>query len=305
MGNDLRGLAGHSADSFGDTRDYWWNDDYIALLARRWGLDRAEKVLDVGCGVGHWGRVLSRVLPESASILGIDRDTLWIDKATEWATEAGKGGRFEYRVGPADALPFQEGAFDLVTCQTVLMHVSDPAAVFREMVRVVRPGGVILTAEPTNILWSLLPSLALGESVDQSVSMLRFQLICERGKQAVGEGNNLVGESVPRLFADAGLEHIEVRMNDRPWSLIPPYDSDFQRAQVEEAFDMAERNLWIWNESTTRRYFLAGGGAPHDFSAFWDATLDQTQRWVEALRRKTYSSAGGGLHYLVCGRRPA
>jgi SAM-dependent methyltransferase len=255
--------------------------------------------------VGHWGRVLSRVLPESATIVGIDREPLWIEKATEWAAAAGKRWRFDYRLASADSLPFPDGSFDLVTCQTVLIHVPDPVAVLREMVRVVRPGGLILAAEPTNITWSVLPSVALGETADQTVAMLHFQLVCERGKQALGEGSNLLGEAVPQLFAQAGLEDIEVRQNDRPWSLVPPYQSVFEQAQVDEGLDMAERRLWIADEPTTRRYFLAGGGSPEDFAPRWNAAMAQNQRWVQAIRQHRYALAGGGLHYLVFGRRPA
>src|SRR4051812_44702072 len=40
----------------GDWRDTWWNADFLDLMARRWGLSSALRVLDVGCGVGHWGR---------------------------------------------------------------------------------------------------------------------------------------------------------------------------------------------------------------------------------------------------------
>lgn len=304
MGNDLRTLPGHSAQHFGDTRDYWWNDDYIALVARRWGLDRAQTVLDVGCGVGHWGRVLSRVLPESAVVTGVDRERLWIDKATEAATADGKRWRFSYQVASADSLPFQDGSFDLVTCQTVLIHVADPVAVLGEMVRVARPGGLVLAAEPTNITWSVLLSIALGETPAETAALLHFQMICERGKASLGEGNNLLGESVPRLFAQAGLEEIEVRQNDRPWSLVPPYQSAFERAQVEEGLDMFERKLWSWDEPTTRRYFLAGGGSAETFATHWNAAMDQTHRWAEAIRQRRYAIAGGGLHYLVCGRRP-
>ena len=36
------------------SRDFWWNEDFVELLARRVRLADAEAVLDVGCGIGHW-----------------------------------------------------------------------------------------------------------------------------------------------------------------------------------------------------------------------------------------------------------
>jgi 2-polyprenyl-3-methyl-5-hydroxy-6-metoxy-1,4-benzoquinol methylase len=49
----------HSADYFGATRDFWWNHDFLELMSARWRLAAVRSVLDVGCGVGHWGRCLA------------------------------------------------------------------------------------------------------------------------------------------------------------------------------------------------------------------------------------------------------
>lgn len=65
MGNEFKGRAEHSAEHFGDTRDYWWNRDFLQLMAKRWKLGTVRNVLDVGCGVGHWGMLLASVMPET------------------------------------------------------------------------------------------------------------------------------------------------------------------------------------------------------------------------------------------------
>ena len=74
MGNQFKGRAEHSAECFGDTRDHWWNLDFLRLMARRWKLDAVRDVLDVGCGVGHWGMLLASVLPDDARVTGVDRE---------------------------------------------------------------------------------------------------------------------------------------------------------------------------------------------------------------------------------------
>jgi hypothetical protein len=61
--------------------------------------------------------------------------------------------------------------------------------------------------------------------------------------------------------------------------------------------------VWLWDEPTTRRYFLAAGGAAEEFTVRWNAAMAQNQRWADAVRQKKYSAAGGGLFYLVLGRR--
>lgn len=49
------------------------------------------------------------------------------------------------------ALPFTDGAFDMVTCQTVLIHIAEPKAAFKEMMRSTKPGGLVLTVEPCHM----------------------------------------------------------------------------------------------------------------------------------------------------------
>jgi hypothetical protein len=43
----------HSAAYFNEQRDFWWNADYLGLVAARLGLKRARSALDVGAGMGH------------------------------------------------------------------------------------------------------------------------------------------------------------------------------------------------------------------------------------------------------------
>ncbi|KYF83990.1 hypothetical protein BE17_33185 [Sorangium cellulosum] len=305
MGNEFVEHPSHSAEYFGDTRDGWWNRDYVELLARRWGLSRVREVLDIGCGVGHWGRVLGGVLPRAARVTGVDRDPVWVEKATERAAARGEGERFRYQVAVAERLPFDGDTFDLVTCQTVLIHAADPGAMLSEMVRVTRPGGLVAVAEPNNLASALLSAAVLQAPVDETLALVRFQLLCERGKAALGEGNNSVGELIPELFARHGLTDIQVYLNDKANVMLPPYASAEQRATAEELSDFARRDFWIWSRPDTLRYFLAGGGMEQDFEACWAAAMAAAQRIAEAIASKRYASAGGSVGYVVSGTKPS
>src|SRR6516165_2694009 len=66
MGDPSSEKKPHSAEYFGEWRDYWWEPEYVALVLRAWGIEKYKRVLDVGCGVGHWGRVLLPHLPADA-----------------------------------------------------------------------------------------------------------------------------------------------------------------------------------------------------------------------------------------------
>lgn len=304
MANEFSQVEGHSAEHFGDTRDFWWNRDFLQLIARRWRFDEVRSVLDVGCGVGHWGLLLASVLPKAARVSGVDPELNWVAHATSRAASRGLDDRFDFRQGSAEQLPFPDDSFDLVTCQTVLIHLSDPALALVEMRRVARPGGLVIVAEPNNLSGALLMDTVASEtSVEDLVELVRFQLICERGKVALGEGDNSLGERVAGLLAAQGLVDIDVYVNDKASVIVPPYSNPQQQAFVAEASDRAERDVWIWDERETRRLFLAGGGDERDFAAHFERGLEAGRRVVRSLHDQTYHGIAGGAFYLVAGRK--
>jgi SAM-dependent methyltransferase len=304
MGNQFKGLPAHSAEHFGETRDHWWNRDFLRLMAERWRFNVVRDVLDVGCGVGHWGMLLASVMTESVRVTGIDREPIWVEQATARSVARGLGRRFSYLLGEAERLPFPDNSFDLTTCQTVLIHISDPAAAIAEMRRVTRPGGLVAVAEPNNLTESLLlDSISNQASIDDIVELVRFQLTCERGKVALGEGDNSLGDRVPGLLVAQGLTDVEAYVNDMATAVLPPYGAVAQHAFSEDARDRVARRLWNWSEGEARRFFLAGGGARDDFAAHFARGLASREKIVHGLDDATYHGIIGGNFYLVAGRK--
>lgn len=148
--------AGHSEAYFGAYRDFWWNADFLQLLGARLQLHDCRRVLDVVSGLGHWTRLLLPLLAADAELSLIDRDPKWVQASQAWSNQPAYSSRaFDARHGSADALPYADASFDLVTCQTLLIHVSNPSAVLDEMRRVLAPGGLLLCVEPDNpTTWS-------------------------------------------------------------------------------------------------------------------------------------------------------
>jgi len=302
MEGDAAKRERHSENWFGDARDHWWHRDFLALVARRWDLGEMRHVLDVGCGIGHWGRALLPHLASTTTLSGIDCEPDWVVEATARARAHGLAGRVTYLQGTVEALPFEDATFDLVTCQTVIMHLADPLVGLREMLRVLAPGGRILVAEPNNRATAMAvidPEL----SIEDQLGLLELELRGQRGKQRLGEGDNSIGERVPGLFATLGLSDIQVLQNDKSGPFVPPYASDDEQARIDNNRELVDRRLWIADEAGSRRYWLAGGGSEADFPQRWELMMRAHRLRYEALVAGTYASAGGALFYLVTGKK--
>ncbi len=96
------------------------------------GVTRGMRVLDVCCGPGMLG---AGALERGAEATGLD----FSREAVELARNLVPNGHFER--GDAQALPYPPESFDAVLCGYGLMHLPEPAAALREMLRVLRPGG--------------------------------------------------------------------------------------------------------------------------------------------------------------------
>src|SRR5436190_10401494 len=188
----------HSAEQFGSQRDFWWHRDFLDLMAKRWRLAEASSLVDIGCGRCHWSRLLYPYLRSPATFAGMDRETRWVAEAREHFRSAFPNvapDLLTFVEGNATAIPLPDDSFDVVTCQTVLMHLAQPTDAVREMVRILRPGGLLVCVEPNN-LWNYLAftSLSASEPVDIIVRRFEFWLRYHRGKIAAQEGDHTIGD---------------------------------------------------------------------------------------------------------------
>jgi len=103
---------------------------------------RGGRVLDIGCGYGEFALELMR---RGTIVTGIDASDEMIDAARSRAKE--NNADIAFQVAMAEHLPFQAEQFDVVTAITILCFVDDAAPVFREIARVLRPGGCLVIGE--------------------------------------------------------------------------------------------------------------------------------------------------------------
>jgi 2-polyprenyl-3-methyl-5-hydroxy-6-metoxy-1,4-benzoquinol methylase len=115
-------------------------------------LTRADphSLLDVGCGEGVLVHQWAQRLGERTRVVGIDLEEDSIQAG--WAQHTAPN--LEYRVMPAESLPFARDEFDLATAIEVLEHVPDPEHTLSEMARCAQ--GNLLVSVPREPLWRML-----------------------------------------------------------------------------------------------------------------------------------------------------
>ena len=107
------------------------------------GMAEISAVLEIGSGPGELAVEIARRLP-GGEVDGIDLAQAMIDRAVNRARMAGLDDRVRFELADAAAMPLANGSFDAVVSTLSLHHWSDPAAVFAEIGRVLRPGGIAL-----------------------------------------------------------------------------------------------------------------------------------------------------------------
>jgi len=105
-----------------------------------------ETVLDVGCGGGFDLFVASRLVGPSGRACGIDLTPEMAQQARTNLAEAG-ATHAEVRVAAVEAIPYDAAMFDVVISNGVLNLTPHKAVSFRELLRVLRPGGRLQFAD--------------------------------------------------------------------------------------------------------------------------------------------------------------
>jgi len=119
----------------------------VDLLARGARLGPSSRVVDLGCGTGsHAFLVAART---GASVTGVEPSAGMLAKAREKAPGSGLRGMAWFQ-GSADSMPLADASADLVYMTDVVHHVPDLEAMFREISRVLAPGGLVAIASQSH-----------------------------------------------------------------------------------------------------------------------------------------------------------
>jgi SAM-dependent methyltransferase len=110
------------------------------------GLKPGMRVADFGCGVGATTQMLAEMVGPSGHVTGIDVNAAQLEQGRRLSKNARiDNATFVEASATATGLP--RNSFDLAYCRFLLLHLLDPAACLREMLDVLKPGGVLVAED--------------------------------------------------------------------------------------------------------------------------------------------------------------
>jgi ubiquinone/menaquinone biosynthesis C-methylase UbiE len=173
------------------------------------GVRPGQRVLDVACGTGVVARVAAERAGAEGSVAGVDVNPGMLGVARSMT--AG-GAPISWHETSADALPFPDGAFDLVLCQLGLQFFPDRLGALREMRRVLAPAGrtLVLVPGPAPEIFVILEEFLAAHFTPDVAAFVQVVF-------SLHEPDELRG-----LMADAGFRRSDARAHGTTLQLPPP-----------------------------------------------------------------------------------
>ncbi|WP_151670134.1 bifunctional demethylmenaquinone methyltransferase/2-methoxy-6-polyprenyl-1,4-benzoquinol methylase UbiE [Nitrincola schmidtii] len=143
------------------------------ITIERSGVRSGQSVLDIAGGTGDLTRKFSRLVGPTGKVILADINDSMLKVGRDKLINSGTAGNVEYVQANAEALPFADNTFDVITIAFGLRNVTDKDAALRSMQRVLKPGGKLMVLE-----FSKTQNIALTKIYD----FYSFNILPQMGK---------------------------------------------------------------------------------------------------------------------------
>ena len=164
-------------------------------------LKSGETVLDLGSGAGFDCFLAARKLAGTGHIIGVDMTPNMVEKARENAKKSNYSN-VEFRLGEIEALPVDNNTIDVIISNCVVNLSTDKPQVYKEAVRVLKPGGRIAISDV----------VATAEMPESLKNDFELHSGCMAGATPVGE--------LEKILQEAGFEDIKISIKEESRAFI-------------------------------------------------------------------------------------
>lgn len=201
--------------------------------------EKARTILDIGCGPGIDTVELAMKMKSPSQIWGIDKDAEMINQANIWAFSNRVETKTKHIRANANQLPFADSFFDVIRSERLFQHIQDGNQrdqVFQESLRVLKPGGLAITADTD---WTSLrldfPNIEMERKM---VQFLTEQIIT----------NGYIGKQLPKMYQQAGLKEViiqKIPIHFYELKFTPVGEFLVKKAEEARLFPQQALNEWL------------------------------------------------------------
>jgi len=212
-----------------------------------------DRVLDMACGDGVYSCWLAEHVAPHGQVVGVDIAPAFLELARQIAAHSLQAELIAFQQGDIAALPFDDGAFDLVWCAQSMYSLPDPLAALRELKRVTRPGGTLAVFENDTLHQMVLP---WPPELELAVRQAQLAALAEEKSAKF-----FIGRDLCAAFNDAGID--SCRITSYTTVRHAPLDDDERCYLTGYLRDLGERAR-PYLDPATRRAFdnLVSPGSP-------------------------------------------
>ena len=291
-----------------------WYEEQIERLASSMKLTPGMTIADVGCGLGYLGWTYWKHYGDGGIYIGVDCSFSLLSDANENSRDWSSGGTADFINGDSYNIPLADESTDVTMCQTLLMHLEFPEKALREMVRITKPGGIVMCKELDSVSRYLrlgYSTVSEDEDIDDITFRRRMKLSWIKGRKELGLGDYGIGAKLPKLMYEAGLKEIKGFCNERLEFLVPPYEDPQQRLRIEIIGRFANESTAEEKQKSKekyRNYYLAGSGDTASFEKDYSRLLEiyrteREERYMQIEDETLFSCSGGSNFFCIFGRK--